>query len=131
MNERNITALMRNYHQYRIELDILRDCPQTEEGAGIPPNERTDILKKRLALVKHMMKLLSGKEADVLRLHLMEKLSWNDIMELRGKGRSPELLGCDRRTLQRIQKRALIKLSRTIAEAFGDSLDFLVDVDGG
>ena len=131
MNEQNMITLMRNYHLYRIELDILRDCPQTGGEANTSRNGRIDILKKRLVLVKHMMKLLNGREAAVLRLHLIEKLSWNEILELRGKNRHPELLVNDRRTLQRIQQRALEKVSRIMMNTFGDSLDFLIDADDG
>ena len=126
-----MTMLMRNYHLYRVELDILRDCPKIEGKTGTLQNGRIDILTKRLALIKHMLKLVNEREAAVLRLHLIEKLSWNEIMEFRGKGKRPQLLVCDRRTLQRTQQRALGKISRIMMDAFGDSLDFLIDTDSG
>lgn len=131
MKAEHVETLIRNCRAYEYEHGILRECTDVAEREQASIRTRCNLLQRRLALVKNLLGLVPNQESTVLTLHLVENRPWQDIMRSLEKGEHPEIVGMDRRTLQRAQGRALNRMTQFLRQRFGTTLDFLVDEGRG
>lgn len=125
MTEEAVCTLLKNHHRYEVEMNILRDCSSSASEGELEKNRRYRILKRRMALVSHWLSLIDEAEAAVLRIHLIEGVSWNGLCHNNDREEIRRLPN-DRRSLQRLQSRALAKIVVFMEEQFGDSMDHLL-----
>lgn len=116
MTVKDICRLIGNYRRYEIEKSVLEFCIDK-------PHPGVQMLSRRLLLIDSWLALLTVKEAKVLRRHLVEGISWAELARQEHEKDMP----ADTRALQRIQKKALMKLGSFTTGRFGSSLDYLID----
>ena len=127
MTEQSLVSLFRNTRRYETELRILQDCTDGIYDAGDAAEiQRFALIKRKLALIGHLLHMLPFEERRVLQKNLVEGYSWKRIADEEAGSRS-DGLSCDVRALQRMQARALKSLREFIQSAFGDNLDYLID----
>jgi hypothetical protein len=115
MTEKDIHDCFVRYKSWLVEQSIIDAC----DAQGTLSKE---LLCKRIALVDHWFQIVTEKEALVLRLHFVNELSWKRMSDI---SLEKDLPG-DMRALQRMQKRAIQKVTDFMAERFGDRLDDLI-----
>lgn len=127
LNEDNIAVMFRNFRTYEYEFSIIQDCANNAHDTCYRLCGRYDLLKRRIALIGHMLELLPRDEVSIVMLHLVENKPWNTIIELLNSGEVPITIGTDRRSLQRTQRRAIRRVFAFLAKKFGGTLDYLID----
>lgn len=124
MTEKDIIRMYEREKESRIQLSIFAECAENTSSASLLTNPHYVLLKKRAALIQHWDALISKEESVVLRLHLIEGISWSEICSKYSAG-DDDFISDHPRTLQRIQRRAVSKIAKFMDSSFGSSLDFL------
>lgn len=108
MDIASIKAILAKYNDIRSEHALLIALDVDADSSKL------QILQKQVKTMDAWLGMMSREERFVVRKHLMEKLSWPYVqLEYAGRWGKPQ--SRHERTLKRYQKRALAKVSSTIA----------------
>ena len=126
MTEQQINSLFADRRCLEAELAIMQIC--SDELMHMDQAEyfaKCNLLKQKIAVTDHLLRILNDDERYIVQKHMIDGLPWSSIMEMVEED-AQNALSYDKRSLQRIQARALRKMHGFLQEAFADSLDFLV-----
>jgi hypothetical protein len=127
INEQRIISIFQNRHRYEAEVAILRDCSDVlNDTDQAKPAARYAILKRKVALIDHWLSYLSYDERMLIEKHLIEGLSWSRIASQIASQQEIDIPR-DERTLQRLQAKAVKKISTFMQDSFADIIDDLIE----
>lgn len=127
INEQRIISIFQNKRRYETEVAILRDCSDVlNDSDQARPAARYAILRRKLALIDHWLSYLPDDERIIIEKHLIEDLSWPRIATQIATRQEIDI-PCDERTLQRLQAKAVKRISTFMEDSFADILDYLID----
>ena len=129
MTEQQISALFTNYRCLKAEHAIMKICSeQLLENFGSDFNTKYRLLERKMAVIDQLSAILPHNEQFIVQKHLTEGLPWSGISEMIYADKESDL-PYDKRSLQRIQAKALTRIHTFIQHHFNEALDFLTDGD--
>lgn len=127
INEQRIISLFQNRRRYEAEIAIMRDCSgELNNSDESKYSDRYSYLKRKLALIDHWLSFLPDDERILIEKHLIDGLTWSRIATQIANRQEIDI-PCDERTLQRLQAKAVKRISTFMQDSFADILDDLIE----
>jgi hypothetical protein len=124
-----VRALFHTYRPLEGEAIILEKCLSASETVS-PRKSRLDELRRILALMNGLLRLLPEEESYIIRLHLIDKLDWPRVCSEHGARWGRDLARTEQ-TLKRKQATAFKRIIAFMSLHESDFTDLLLCARNG